>query len=111
MNRGIAVIRHLSVLPSLAVLLALVLTESASAQQYLGNARRRCSDAVTVVWQGGSMKVQPFEARSAEVRGGAVNWQCGTQPQGEIACPTDTNKILIDRSQGGSFFSVVCLQK
>jgi hypothetical protein len=111
MSRGIAVTRQLSLLPSLMVVLALMLPESASAQQYLGNARRRCSDAVTVVWQGGSMQVQPFEARSAEVRGSTVNWQCGTQPQGEIACPTDTNKILIDRSQGGSFFSVVCLQK
>lgn len=84
----------------------------ADAQQYLGNARQRCQGVVTVTTPGGSLQVRPFEARSADIGNAAVQWQCPDQPQpGQIQCPPGTNKVLIDRSQGGSIFSIICLQR
>ena len=85
---------------------------SATAQQYLGNARQRCQGPVTVTTSGGALQVRPFEARSAEVNTANVQWQCPDQPQpGQIQCPANTNKVLVDRSQGGNTFSVVCLHQ
>jgi hypothetical protein len=89
-----------------------VLTQASSAQQYLGNARQRCQGPVSVTTSGGSLQVRPFEARSAEVGGSSVRWQCPDQQQsGEVPCPDGTNKVLVDRSQGGSIFSIICLAK
>ena len=94
------------------LLLCLAPLNSASAQQYLGNARQRCQGPITVTTPGGALQVRPFEARSAEVNNSSVRWQCPDQPQpAEIQCPPNTNKVLIDRSQGGSIFSIICLQK
>jgi hypothetical protein len=28
-----------------------------------------------------------------------------------VPCPDGTNKVLVDRSQGGSIFSIICLAK
>jgi hypothetical protein len=84
---------------------------TAGAQQYLANARQKCADQVTVTAPGMSAQVRPFESRSADVTSPTLSWQCGGQPQPDIQCPANTNRILIDRSQGGSVFSVVCLQK
>ncbi len=111
MSRAIRFSPKLLLIPSFALFLTTLLPENGWAQQYLGNARRRCSDVITITSQAGSMQVRPFEARSTEVQNATVSWQCGNQAQGEIQCPANTNKILIDRSQGGSFFSVVCLQR
>ena len=96
-----------------AAMAVLVLSgDGASAQQYLGNARQRCQGPVTVTTSGGALQVRPFEARSAEVSTSNVQWQCPDQPQpGQIQCPANTNKVLVDRSQGGSIFSIICLQK
>jgi hypothetical protein len=95
-----------------ALMMVLLPGDSAAAQQYLGNARQRCQGPVTVTTAGGSLQVRPFEARSAEVSTSNVQWQCPDQPQpGQIQCPPNTNKVLIDRSQGGSIFSIICLQK
>jgi hypothetical protein len=97
---------------SAAVLLFLVPAHNVWAQQYLGNARQRCQGPVTVTTPGGALQVRPFEARSAEVNNSSVHWQCSDQPQpAEIQCPPNTNKVLVDRSQGGSIFSIICLQK
>jgi hypothetical protein len=87
-----------------------VLPQTSWAQQYLGNARQRCQGPVTVTTSGGSMQVQPFESRAGEV-GGPVRWQCAEGSSGEVPCPAGTNKVLVDRSQGGSIFSIICLQK
>jgi hypothetical protein len=101
-----------ALLPGLALFLWLAPQGTASAQQYLGNARQRCSGPVTVTTPSGTLQIRPFEARSAEVGNAKVQWQCPDQPQpGEIQCPPNTNKVLIDRSQGGSIFSIICLQK
>ena len=95
-----------------ALVLCLAPFSEASAQQYLGNARQRCQGVVTVTTPGGALQVRPFEARSAEVSNSAVQWQCPDQPQpNQIQCPPNTNKVLIDRSQGGSIFSIICLQR
>ena len=95
-----------------ALLLIFLPLSTLSAQQYLGNARQRCQGPVTVTTSGGALQVRPFEARSAEVSNSTVRWQCLDQQQGsEIQCPPNTNKVLVDRSQGGSIFSIICLQK
>ena len=94
-----------------ALLLWLAVPATPSAQQYLGNARQRCSGPVTVTTPGGALQVRPFEARSAEIGDAKVRWQCPEQEASEIECPPGTNKVLVDRSQGGSIFSIICLQK
>lgn len=89
-----------------------LVSDDTRAQQYLGNARQRCQGAVTVMSAGGAVQVRPFEARSAELADSTVRWQCPDQPQAaEIQCPPNTNRVLVDRSQGGSIFSIICLQK
>ena len=85
--------------------------QMASAQQFLGNARQKCSGEVTVATPDNSMKIRQFEARSAEIGEPAVKWQCQDQPQVDIECPANTNKVLVDRSQGGSVFSIICLHR
>jgi hypothetical protein len=101
-----------SVCYSALILCAVLLAPgTAEAQQYLANARQKCADQVTVTAPGVSAQVRPFESRSADVTSPTLSWQCGGQPQPEIKCPANTNRILIDRSQGGSVFSIVCLQK
>ena len=94
-----------------ALLLYLVTPDTGAAQQYLGNARQRCAEQVTVTAPGMTAQVRPFESRSAEVNSSTISWQCGGQPRPDIKCPANTNRILIDRSQGGSVFSIICLQK
>jgi hypothetical protein len=94
-----------------AMTMVLLLGDGAAAQQYLGNARQRCQGPLTVTTTGGALQVRPFEARSAEVGNATVQWQCPGQQPGQIECPANTNKVLIDRSQGGSIFSIICLQK
>lgn len=93
------------------ILCAFLTSTTAGAQQYLANARQKCADQVTVTAPGMSAQVRPFESRSADVTSPTLSWQCGGQPQPDIKCPANTNRILIDRSQGGSVFSIVCLQK
>ena len=93
-----------------ALLLQMTTAGSVSAQQYLGNARQKCTEPVTVTAQGMSVQVRPFESRSVEVGSVTLNVQCAGQSQ-PVQCPGNTNKILVDRSQGGSVFSIVCLRK
>lgn len=81
----------------------------AAAQQFLGNERQRCTGSVTVTTPGETLKVNPFEARSVDLNNSAANWTCQDQAPAETRCPENTNKILIDRSQGGSVFSIICL--
>jgi hypothetical protein len=112
MSTGMTRIPSLSLLSCAAVLLVLLPPPIASAQQYLGNARQRCQGSVTITTPGGTLQVRPFEARSAEVNNSTVRWQCTDQQQAaDIQCPPHTNKVLVDRSQGGSIFSIICLQK
>jgi len=103
--------RAASMCYSVLILAWLLAPGTADAQQYLANARQKCADQVTVTAPGMSAQVRPFESRSADVTSPILSWQCGSQPQPDIKCPPNTNRILIDRSQGGSVFSVVCLQK
>ncbi len=110
MITGFITVSHRSNLACAALLIFLLSPSIGSAQQYLGNARQKCPDPVTVTAQGMSMDVRPFESRSVEVGSSALNVQCGGQRQA-VQCPANTNKILVDRSQGGSVFSIVCLQK
>ena len=112
MRTGVHRISRLFLFHCSALLVFLLPLDTLSAQQYLGNARQRCQGAVTVTTPGGALQVRPFEARSAEVSNSTVRWQCLDQPQpSEIQCPPNTNKVLVDRSQGGSIFSIICLQK
>jgi hypothetical protein len=85
--------------------------EAPSAQQFLGNARQKCTGEVSVTTSDNSMKIRQFEARSAEIGEPAVKWECQDQPQVDIECPPNTNKVLVDRSQGGSVFSIICLHR
>ena len=101
--------RFIALLAPLAVLGLLAM--QANAQQYLGNSRQKCAGPVTVQTQGNGLKVRPFEARSADVKDEKVTWQCQEEAPAEIQCPPNTNKVLIDRSQGGHTFSVVCLHQ
>jgi len=94
-----------------ALLLYLVTPDTGAAQQYLGNARQKCAEQVTVTAAGVSVEVRPFESRSVEVRGTTMSVQCGGQRQADVQCPTNTNKVLVDRSQGGSVFSIICLRR
>jgi hypothetical protein len=94
-----------------AALLWLLSASTAPAQQFLGNARQKCAGEVTVATPDTSMKIRQFEARSAEIGEPAVKWQCQDQPQVDIECPANTNKVLVDRSQGGSVFSIICLHR
>jgi hypothetical protein len=99
--------------PRLIGLLAVfgLLAQGAGAQQYLGNSRQKCAGQVTVQTQRSALKVRQFEARSAELNDEKVTWQCQDEPPAEIQCPPNTNKVLVDRSQGGNTFSVVCLHQ
>ncbi len=110
MITGVITVLHRSNFACAALLLYLLTPGIGSAQQYLGNARQKCPEAVTVTAPGMSMDVRPFESRSVEVKGTTLNVQCGGQRQ-TVQCPANTNKVLVDRSQGGSVFSIVCLQK
>jgi len=110
MITGVITVSHRSNFACAALLLYLLSPGTGSAQQYLGNARQKCPEAVTVTAPGMSMDVRPFESRSVEVKGTTLNVQCGGQRQ-TVQCPANTNKVLVDRSQGGSVFSIVCLQK
>lgn len=94
-----------------AVALSGLVAAEAGSQQYLGNSRQKCAGQVTVQTQNNSLKVRQFEARSADLKDEKVTWQCQDQPQAEIQCPPNTNKVLVDRSQGGNTFSVVCLHQ
>lgn len=94
-----------------ALLLSLLVPGTGHAQRYLGHARQKCADHVTVTTPGMTAQVRPFESRSADVTSSTLSWQCGGQPQPDINCPANTTRILIDRSQGGSIFSIICLQK
>jgi hypothetical protein len=112
MDIGIRHARKFLRLSGAALILSVLPLDASSAQQYLGNVRQRCQGAVTVTTEGGSLQVRQFEARSAEVNSANVKWQCPDQPQpAEVQCPPNTNRVLVDRSQGGSVFSIVCLQK
>ena len=110
MITGVITVSHRSNFASAALLLFLLSPNIASAQQYLGNARQKCAEPVTVTAQGMSVDVRPFESRSVDVNSPTLNVQCGGQRQ-PVQCPANTNKVLVDRSQGGSVFSIVCLQK
>ena len=93
-----------------AVLLSIA-AQSSQAQQFMGNARQKCAGVVTVKTSGATLTVRQFEARSADLSDPKVSWQCEDQPQVDIQCPANTNKVLIDRSQGGTIFSIVCLHQ
>jgi hypothetical protein len=110
MRTGVHRIPRLFLFHCSALLVFLLPWDTLSAQQYLGNARQRCQGPVTVTTQRGALQVRPFEARSAEVNNSTVRWQCVDQSS-EIQCPPNTNQVLVDRSQGGSIFSIICLQK
>jgi hypothetical protein len=110
MITGVTTVLHRSIFVACAALLLyLLIPDTGSAQRYLGNARQKCAGQVTVT--GVPAPVRPFESRSAEVTVTTISWQCAGQPQPDIQCPANTNRILIDRSQGGSVFSIICLQK
>jgi hypothetical protein len=112
MITGVKTVSHRSLSACCSVLLLYFLTpEDGAAQRYLGNARQRCADQVTVTTPGMTAQVRPFESRSADVTTSKLSWQCGGQPQPDIDCPANTTRILIDRSQGGSVFSIICLRK
>ena len=112
MITGVIRVLHRSIFVACAALLLYQLVpDTGSAQQYLGNARQKCTGEVTVTAPGMTAQVKPFETRSAEVNTTTISWQCAGQPQPDVKCPADTNRILIDRSQGGNFFSIICLRK
>jgi hypothetical protein len=112
MITGVITVLHRSLgAACVALLFCLLVPHTGSAQQYLGNARQKCPEPVTVTAQGTSMQVRQFESRSVEVRTTTLNVQCGGRPLPDVQCPANTNKVLIDRSQGGSVFSIICLQK
>jgi hypothetical protein len=111
MTTGMTLAYRLFLFCGSGLMLLLLVPGQLAAQQYLGNARQRCQGAVTVTTAGGALQVRPFEARSAELGNATVRWECPGQPASEIQCPPNTNKVLIDRSQGGSIFSIICLQK
>jgi len=94
-----------------ALSLCLLTWNAASAQRYLAEAQRKCNEQVTVTTPGNSAQVRQLEARSAEVKTPKLDWQCGEQPKQVVECPANTNSVLVDRSQGGSTFSIICLQK
>ena len=94
---------------SCAMVLSVMLAGESSAQQYLGNERQKCPGAVTVTAPGGALEVRPFESRSVDLGDATVAWQCQDQQASNTRCPDNTNKVLIDRSQGGSTFSIICL--
>jgi hypothetical protein len=112
MITGVITVLHRSIFAGCAALLLyLLIPDTGSAQQYVGNAKRKCAGNLTVTAPGMSAQVRPFETRSADVTSSTLSWQCDGQPQQEINCPANTNRILIDRSQGGNFFSIICLRK
>jgi hypothetical protein len=112
MITGIMKVLDRSIFAGCAALLLFLLTpDTGVAQRFLGNARQKCADQVTVTTPGMTAQVRPFESRSADVSSSTLSWQCGGQPQPDINCPANTTRILIDRSQGGSVFSIICLQK
>jgi hypothetical protein len=101
-------------LSPLAIILAALIfspAQQSTAQQFLGNSRERCSGPITLQTPGGPLEVRPFEARSAEIGDTTISWNCQGQQQATISCPPNTNKILVDRSQGGSALSIICLHK
>ncbi len=71
------------------VLSATAPTETAAAQQYLGNARQRCQGPVTVVVPNASLTVRSFEARSVEITNPKVSWQCRKSGAGRYSVPAE----------------------
>jgi len=96
---------------SAAALLYLLPMQYGSAQQFLGYARQKCDGEVTITTTEESLNVAQFEARAGRLDRPAVKWRCREEPQVEIECPDNTNEVLIDRSQGGSVFSIICLHQ
>jgi hypothetical protein len=109
MVRGVKRLNRAQFLLSCAIVLAPLPSGEGTAQQYLGNERQKCTGSVTVTAPGGALEVRPFEARSMDIGNSTINWKCQDQQPSDTRCPDNTNKVLIDRSQGGSTFSIICL--
>jgi hypothetical protein len=112
--------------PRVFVLLGLLVSFSAQAQEYLGIVRTGCVNAQnktghTLVVKVGSetLVVRPFEARTATdtslapTAEGFVVFEstCDGHPQRPISCPARTNRLLVDRAQGGQFVDFICLRR
>jgi hypothetical protein len=100
-------------LPVLLFCFALASTEfglsAAWAQQFRGFGRSICDQDVTI--EGTPLTVRAFESRSSNIGNPTIRWKCGAAQRPDVQCPPNTNKVLVDRSQGGRVVSIICLQK
>jgi hypothetical protein len=112
MNTGIKTVLQRSVFAVCTTLtLSVLMPDPGFAQRYLETKRQKCPDRAKVTTPGLPAPVGAYEARSADVTTPSVTLQCEGQPQQPVECPPGTNRILIDRSQGGGVFSIICLRK
>lgn len=81
-----------------------------SAQQFLGKARQACTGFVTIATPQEPVSIPPFQALKVNVGGNEINISCQGGPPLTIECPSTTNEVLIDRTQGANVYSIVCLR-
>jgi hypothetical protein len=94
-----------------ALLFASLASGGTGAQEYLGKARQNCIGNVVVKAQGKAVNVAPFQAVTADIGSDQVTVSCQDQPPVTVQCPSATNRVLIDRTQGSNIYSIICLKR
>lgn len=94
------------------VLLAIIGSTPAMAQQFLHYGRASCSGNVVVeTSREPKLVVGALANSAAPVSSNKIVWHCDKQPAQTFECPASTNIVQIDRRQGGANFSIICLRR
>jgi len=88
---------------------AVFVASPADAQQFLGFGRGTCDGVVTIA--SARMSVRHLELRSGPIESNRVTWRCNNGPEQAFTCPASTNFVQVDRRQGSSNFSIVCMRR
>ena len=94
----------------LALALGALSVGEASAQQFLGKARQACRGILSVETPQQPVVVQPFRAMTIDVAAPQIKITCQDQTPITVECPSGTNRVLIDRTQGSNIYSIICLR-
>lgn len=83
-----------------------------SAQSFLGKARQACDGVLNVTPpQQETIAVNPFQSLTVDTLTASIELKCETDVKStNIQCPPDTNRIVIDRTQGPNIYSIICLR-
>ena len=89
----------------------------AQSQNLLGFHRVECPGKVEIV--NPQTDVPAFQSRLVVPRRGAgvarqdleVAWTCNGQNRPMVTCPANTAKVMVDRTQGRRFTTIICLRR